>query len=72
MLTDLHPSKTTQENSFRVNYPYLGLFGTADITLISDSTELICSCKLLNGNIIRLKKNSISKKWIDTTIDKET
>ena len=53
-------------NPFRINYPYYGLFGAADVRLISDNGDPVYECKLLNGTIVCLKKTADSQRWIDT------
>lgn len=57
---------------FKINYPYYGLFGSADITAVEAEEEVIYKCKLLNGTVIFLKKNFQTNKWLDASLDKET
>lgn len=57
---------------FKIDYPYYGLFGSADITELNENGEVIYKCKLLNGTIIFLKKLLNTKKWIDANLNKET
>ena len=60
------------QNQFKIDYPYYGLFGSADITAIDRENELVFKCRLLNGTIVYLKKILQSKKWIDTNLNSET
>jgi hypothetical protein len=60
------------QNHFKIDYPYYGLFGSADITAIDKENEVIFKCRLLNGTIVYLKKLLQSKKWIDTNLNSET
>ena len=60
------------KNQFRIDYPYYGLFGSANITTISNETDVIYKCQLLNGNIIFIKKVAQARKWIDTHLNSET
>lgn len=55
--------------SFRVDYPYYGLFGTAEVSVVSDS-EKVFECKLKNRQTVRLKK--VGSKWFDTLLNEET
>jgi hypothetical protein len=66
-LTDI-----SNQNQFKVDYPYYGLFGSADVTRIRNSAEVLFKCKLLNGNIILLKKLVQPGRWIDANLDLET
>lgn len=60
-------------DQFRIDYPYYGLFGSADITPIySEGEEIIYKCKLLNGSTVFLKKLFQTKKWIDANLNTET
>ena len=59
-------------NEFRIDYPYYGLFGSADITATSDQNEVIYQCRLLNGTILRLKKLLGVNRWIDKASNEET
>jgi len=58
-------------NQFKIDYPYYGLFGSADITSFNENGEVVFKCKLLNGTIIFLKKR-LNKQWVDATINEET
>lgn len=60
------------DNQFRIDYPYYGLFGSAVITPMCDEEGIIYRCRLLNGNTIFLKKNFQTKKWIDAGLHAET
>lgn len=60
------------KNHFKVDYPYYGLFGSADITTISNNDEVVYRCRLLNGSIIFVKKLFQSRKWIDANLNLET
>jgi hypothetical protein len=59
-------------SQFRIDYPYYGLFGSAEITPIRSDDEVIYKCKLLNGSIIFLKKLLQAKKWVDANQETET
>ncbi len=59
-------------NQFRIDYPYYGLFGSAQITPVEGKDEVLYQCRLLNGSIILLKKLPGAKKWIDAELDQET
>ena len=59
-------------NQFKIDYPYYGLFGSADITTLNENGEIIYKCKLLNGTVILLKKLLSSKQWVDVNLNKET
>ena len=61
-----------QQNHFKIDYPYYGLFGSADITTIHNNNEVIFRCQLLNGTILHLKKLMQQKKWIDLNMNSET
>jgi hypothetical protein len=60
------------KNQFRIDYPYYGLFGSADITTTGDQNELIYECRLLNGTILCLKKLLGVNRWIDKSCNEET
>jgi len=62
----------SQDQKFRIDYPYYGLFGSADIKPLKESNELIFECKLLNGTILYLKKLMQQQKWIDMSQNNET
>ena len=62
---------TKPKDQFRIDYPYYGLFGTADVTMLNGaSEEKVYQCKLRNGKTVLLKK--VHQKWIDTTSEEET
>lgn len=65
----LNESSTWGE--FRIDYPYYGLFGSADITPVNNGAELIFKCKLLNGTVIFLRKMAQAK-WIDASLNRTT
>jgi hypothetical protein len=65
-------SEPLNRSQFRIDYPYYGLFGSADITPIRNDDEVIYRCKLLNGTIIFLKKLLDRRKWVDANLEKET
>jgi hypothetical protein len=60
------------KDQFRIDYPYYGLFGSADITAVTNEQGLAYQCILLNGSVVNLKKIEASNKWIDTSLDIET
>ena len=60
------------KNQFRIDYPYFGLFGTADVTPVDSDSEVLYKCRLLNGTIVLLKKMLQPKKWIDANLNSET
>ncbi len=59
-------------SQFRIDYPYYGLFGSADILPVDNGNELMYKCKLLNGTIIFLRKLPQVKKWIDASLNRQT
>ena len=61
---------SNNQNRFKVDYPYFGLFGTADVTLNSDNQDPLFECRLRNGQTIKLKK--IEKKWFDVVLNQVT
>jgi hypothetical protein len=61
--------ESKQKSHFRVDYPYYGLFGTAEVTKMSND-EGLYECKLRNGKTVVLKK--IHQKWVDTLLNDET
>jgi hypothetical protein len=63
---------SVDEDQFKIDYPYYGLFGSAVITPIYQKDEVVYRCKLLNGSIVFLKKLFQSEKWIDTVSNAET
>ena len=64
--------ESRNRNQFNIDYPYYGLFGSAQITPIEMSDECLYQCRLLNGNVICIKKQAQAKKWIDTELNQET
>lgn len=64
-------TETRTRNQFKIDYPYYGLFGSADVTTINNNSEVLYRCKLLNGTVIHLKK-VMTRKWIDATTNSET
>lgn len=56
-------------NSFKVDYPYYGLFGTAEVSVVNDY-EKEFECKLRNGQTVHLKK--VGSKWFDMVLNEET
>jgi hypothetical protein len=60
------------KDQFKIDYPYYGLFGSAVITPIYDSDEIVYRCRLLNGSTIFLKKLFQSRKWVDANQNEET
>ncbi len=65
-------NETRNKNQFRIDYPYYGLFGSAQITTITQEAEVLYRCQLLNGTIIFLKKLTQARKWIDANLNMET
>jgi hypothetical protein len=59
-------------DQFKIDYPYYGLFGTADITAIIQGDAVTYKCRLLNGSEVLLRKLTGAGKWIDTALDRET
>lgn len=59
-------------SQFKIDYPYYGLFGSAEVTELNENGETIYKCKLLNGSNILLKRLLSSKKWIDANLNRET
>ncbi len=60
----------TKKSSFKVDYPYYGLFVTSEVTLVNAGGDCFYECKLRNGKIVILKK--VHQKWLDTFISEET
>ena len=56
---------------FKIDYPYYGLFGSAEITPLYEEGEMAYRCRLLNGSTIFLKK-LFQAKWIDMALNAET
>jgi hypothetical protein len=65
-------SDLRNKNQFRIHYPYLGLFSSAEVTPIDNDAEVLYKCELLNGSILYLKKLIQHKKWIDANLNIET
>lgn len=61
--------EVNKTQSFRVDYPYYGLFGTAEVSVVNDY-EKVFECKLRNGQTVRLTK--IGSKWFDVLQNEET
>lgn len=57
--------------AFRVDYPYYGLFGSAQISPCLRQDELVFQCQLLNGTVIHLKKTG-GPHWIDVDSNAQT
>ena len=62
----------TNHNQFKVDYPYYGLFGTAQVKLVQEQNDKIFECKINNGTVVRLKKMKEAKKWIDLEMNEVT
>ena len=56
---------------FRIDYPYYGLFRTADIKIIEAEGDVIYQCEIINGSEIWLKKAS-TQRWLDAQSGAET
>lgn len=56
-------------NPFKVDYPYYGLFASAEVTAVLNQ-EQVYECRLRNGHTLRLQK--VEKRWIDTGLNHET
>jgi len=56
-------------NSFKVDYPYYGLFGSAEVSVVNDY-EKVFECKLKNGKTVCLKK--VGERWLDIVLNEET
>jgi hypothetical protein len=65
-------NEALNKKHFKIDYPYYGLFGSADITSVNNNDETFYKCRLLNGTTIFLKKLLQPKKWIDTALNMET
>jgi hypothetical protein len=68
----IHFSEPRNKNQFRINYPYYGLFGTADVTEIINNSETVFRCRLLNGTVLMIKKIITTAKWVDINLNRET
>jgi hypothetical protein len=72
MTTVLSLADLRNKLQFKVDYPYYGLFGSAQVTTVGSNSENVFKCTLLNGNIIFLKKSMPARKWIDVHQNLET
>jgi hypothetical protein len=68
----LYLSELRTKNQFKIDYPYYGLFGSANVTPVKTDTDTLFECKLLNGSTIFLKKLLQPQKWIDANLNAET
>ncbi|HEU4471449.1 MAG TPA: hypothetical protein VFR58_10210 [Flavisolibacter sp.] len=66
----LHYTESKQAINFRIDYPYYGLFGSAEVTAVGDDNGPVYECRLLNGSVVSLRK--IVQKWVDTRLNMET
>jgi len=57
---------------FRIDYPYYGLFRSADIKIIEAEGDVIYQCEILNGSEVWLKKASSSQRWLEAQSGAET
>ena len=64
--------QSSKANQFKVDYPYLGLFGTADVTPIEENNETVYECRLRNGKTMLVKKAKQLRKWIDVNLNLDT
>ncbi|MFL5740133.1 MAG: hypothetical protein ACJ75B_07940 [Flavisolibacter sp.] len=60
------------KNQFKIDYPYYGLFGSADITVLQKEEQTLYECRLLNGSIVCLRKQPVVNRWIDAGVNGET
>jgi hypothetical protein len=58
------------KDQFKVDYPYYGLFGTAEVTMENTEEVRVYKCRLRNGETVVLQK--VHQKWIDTILQTET
>ncbi|MBA2744636.1 MAG: hypothetical protein H0U44_00285 [Flavisolibacter sp.] len=56
-------------SKFKIDYPYYGLFGTANVNVVEAEGDVVYECQLLNGGIVCLKKTI---KWLDVNCGDET
>lgn len=70
-MNDLLVYRQSSAGHFTVDYPYYGLFSSADVTTRNERDELMFECKLLNGNVLLLKKLE-RRKWIDASLNAVT
>jgi hypothetical protein len=63
---------STLLNQFRIDYPYYGLFRTADIEVVQAEGDVLFQCKNINGTVIWLKKTAKSQRWLDANVGNET
>jgi hypothetical protein len=70
--TSFYNDAALSKDQFKIDYPYYGLFGSAEITPIQNEEEVLYRCRLLNGTTIFLKKLFQTKKWIDAGLNAET
>ena len=72
MTETLFSREYRNKGQFKIDYPYYGLFGSADITAIETEQDVTYRCRLLNGMILTLQKQVQPRKWIDLTLNRET
>ena len=68
----LRVGEPMQLNQFRVDYPYYGLFGSAEVTTLTEDNGPLYQCKLLNGSVVVLRKQVQPKRWVDARLERET
>lgn len=71
-MPEVYSRAYTNKDQFKIDYPYYGLFGSADITTVRSQHEVLYQCRLLNGLQLTLKKQTQPRKWIDLNLDRET
>jgi hypothetical protein len=67
----LYLNESSLRDAFRIEYPYYGLFGSADIMPVENGDDIIFKCTLLNGTIIFIRKMAQAK-WIDASLNRTT
>jgi ribosome assembly protein YihI (activator of Der GTPase) len=70
MNASLRMLQPDNHGQFRVDYPYFGLFGTADVKMLDKTPDQLFECRLRNGQTVTLKK--IGRKWVDFILDQTT
>jgi hypothetical protein len=56
---------------FRIDYPYYGLFRSADVKIIEAEGDVLYQCEMINGTEVWLKKAK-SQRWLDMESGSET
>jgi len=72
-MTDILLSREYRnKDQFRIDYPYYGLFGSAEISPVVVDDQTAYRCRLLNGIVLTIRKQAQPRKWIDLNLSRET